>query len=185
MSRFFRLHSGGVVRNGSGVLFVGPSGAGKSTLVLRLLAEEFALLSDDEVWIDPESLLVYPSTRPILLKDSAWDFFPAYRHRFIEYQGEERAWWLHPDDVRRDCRAAPSPVRAAIFLESRSSDRPFLEDIGQTEAVTRLLHESMNLSDFGSTGLSLLVRLVKSARLFKLNNGDLDACTRMLRENLP
>jgi len=184
MSPFFRLHSGGVVRNGCGVLFVGPSGAGKSTLVLRLLAEEFTLVSDDEVWIDPQSLLVHPSSRPFFLKDSAWDLFPAHRHKFIECQDKERAWWLEPEEVRRDCRAAPSRVWALVFLGPRSSDHPSLEDISQTEALTRLLRESMNFPDFGSTGLSLLVKLVKSAKLFKLNGGDLDACTRMLREHL-
>jgi hypothetical protein len=142
-------------------------------------------VSDDEVWIDPQSLLAYPSPRPFLLKDSAWDFFPAYRHRFIECQDEKRAWWLEPEDVRPGCRAAPSPVSALIFLGPRSNHPPSLEDIGQAEAVTRLLRQSMNFQDFGSSGLSLLVRLVKSARLFELNSGDLDACTRMLQENLP
>ena len=76
MTVFYRLHAGGIVRNGVAALLVGPSGAGKSTLVLRMVIEGFSLLSDDEVWIDPGSLLAHPSGRSLLLKESAWDLFP-------------------------------------------------------------------------------------------------------------
>ena len=187
---FFRLHSGGVVRNGLGVLFVGPSGSGKSTLVLRLLRDGFSLVSDDEVWIDPKSLMVHPSGRPLFLKDSAWDFFPTLRDKFLASRHESRAWWLDPDDIRANCRAAPSPVWGIIFLEPRetnphSSSRPSLQELGQTEALARLLRESMNFPDFRSVGVSLLIEMTKSARLLKLNSGDLDDCGRMLTTLLP
>ncbi len=38
-----------VTRDGAAVLLVGPSGCGKSDLVLRLLAEGFELVADDQV----------------------------------------------------------------------------------------------------------------------------------------
>ena len=89
MTPFYRLHSGGVVRNGAAALLVGPNGAGKTTLVLRLVNEGFSVLSDDEVWIDPESGLAHPTRRPLLLKESAWDLFPHHRDKFVD-TGEQR-----------------------------------------------------------------------------------------------
>src|SRR5215510_15917224 len=120
MTSFFRLHSGGVVRNGAGVLFVGPSGAGKSTLVVRLVTDGFSLLSDDEGWIDPGSLLLHPSRRNLLLKEAAWDLFPMHRQKFVP-SGEKsiRSWWLDPEDIRRDCRSLPAPVSLLVLLKPR------------------------------------------------------------------
>src|SRR5215471_5758419 len=100
MTEFFRIHSGGVVRNGFGTLLVGPSGAGKSTLVVRLVTDGFSLLSDDEVWIDPDSLLLHSNPRYVLLKESAWDLFPVLREKFSQTEDtHRRAWWLHSSDI--------------------------------------------------------------------------------------
>src|SRR3954464_16020561 len=44
-----RMHGSCVSRNGEAVLLIGPSGSGKSDLVLRLLAQGFELVADDQV----------------------------------------------------------------------------------------------------------------------------------------
>ena len=186
MTAFCRLHSGGIVRNGLAVLLVGPSGAGKSTLVVRLVIDGFSLLSDDEVWIDPESRLVHPTTRSLLLKESAWDLFPDHRDRFVRSEEKEcRSWWLSAEDLRPGCRAAPSPVWGLIVVKPQSGDRPSLEEIGQTEALSHVLMESMNFPEVRDAGLSALVNIVRSARLFRLTNGDLNECADILSGVLP
>jgi energy-coupling factor transporter ATP-binding protein EcfA2 len=184
MNSFFRIHSGGVVRNGLGALLVGPSGSGKSTLVVRLVMNGFSLLSDDEVWVDPESLLLHPNPRYLLLKESAWDLFPAYREKFVRTEEKERrSWWLHSQDLRPGCRAAPTPLWALICLRPRVGDRPSLEEIGQTEALSTIMRECMNFSCEGR--LSVLLKIVNVARLFKLNIGDLNECAELLSRVLP
>jgi len=181
MTIFYRLHSGGVVRNGAAVLLVGPNGAGKSTLVVRLATAGFSVLSDDEVWIDPESQLAHPTTRPFLLKEAAWDLFPKHRDKFVE-TGDPgcRSWWLRPEDLRAGCRATPTPVWGLVFLQADTGQRPALAEIGQTEALSHLLMESMNFPDVRHSGLSTLVSMVRSAKLFRLKRGDLDESAAML-----
>jgi serine kinase of HPr protein (carbohydrate metabolism regulator) len=181
MTSFIRLHSGGVVRNGVASLLLGPSGAGKSTLVTRLVADGFSLLSDDEIWIDLESGLAHPTARWVLLKDSAWDLFPHHRRKFVDSGATGcRSWWLEPEDLRPGCRAAASPVDTVIVVEPVSRTRPALERMGQTEALGRLLTESMNFPEVRGRGLSVLVNIVRAAKTFKLTNGDLDACAEIL-----
>jgi hypothetical protein len=186
MSTFCRVHAGGVVSNGAAALFVGPSGAGKSTIVVRLVTDGLSLLSDDEVWIEPDSTLAHPTWRSLLLKDSAWDLFPCHRDSFV-HTGEEgcRSWWLDPDAVRPGCRAAPAPVATVVVLKPASGDRPVLEEIGQTEALNHILMESMNFPEVRDRGLTALVRVVRSARLFRLTKGDLRQSTELLSEVLP
>jgi hypothetical protein len=186
MTAHFRLHAGGIVRNGVAVLLVGPSGAGKSTLVMRLVTDGFSLLSDDEVWIDLESHLVHPSNRAMLLKESAWDLFPDHRVKFVQSEQKGcRSWWLSAEDLRPGCRAAASPVWGLILVTPPSGRRPRLERIGQTEALSYILLESMNFPEVGDAGLSVLVSIIKGAKLFRLNNGDLDECAEMLSGVLP
>jgi hypothetical protein len=186
MTRFLRLHSGAVVRNGVAVLLVGASGAGKSTLVTQLVIDGFSLLSDDEVWIDPGTHFAHPTTRPLLLKESAWDFFPDTRSRFVP-AGEEdcRSWWLSPDDLRPGCRGVASPIWGLVIVTPPSGRRPALQEIGQTEALTKVLAESMNFPDVSDVALPALVEIIRSARLFRLTNGDLHVCASLLSETLP
>lgn len=186
MRQFLRLHAGGIGRAGIGALLVGPNGAGKSTLVVRLVSDGFSLLSDDEIWIDPDSLLLYPSSRPLLLKESAWDFFPQYRQNFVA-SGEPdcRSWWLSPDDLRPGCRVEAVPAGAVVLLGARNGGRPLLESVGQTEALRHVLDESMNFPEVGDAGLAALVRIISTARLFRLTVGDLDQCAELLAGVLP
>lgn len=165
---------------------MGPNGLGKSTLVLRLVNEGFSILFDDEVWIDPESGLPHPTKRPLLLKESAWDLFPAHRDMFVK-TGEQgcRSWWLRPEDIRPACKAEPTAVWAMVVLKSASGARPSMEEIGQTEAFSHLLRESMNFPEVRETGLSTLVGMVRGARLFRLTKGDLDESAEILSGVLP
>jgi hypothetical protein len=183
---YYRLHSGGVVRNGVAALLIGPSGVGKSTLVVRLVSDGFGLLSDDEVWIDPISHLAHPSGRSLLLKESAWDLFPDHRDKFVSAEADgSRSWWLSGEDLRPGCRALPSRIGGLILLDRTFANAPVLEQIGQAEVVSSLLKESMNFPEFGQAGLNLLVDVTNSARLFRLRNGDLNRCAEMLSRALP
>lgn len=186
MTSFFRIHSGGVTRNGQGTLLVGPKGAGKSTLVTRLVADGFSLLSDDEVWIHPRTLMAYPSPRHILLKGNALELFPNYTGEFIaEGDDQEDLWWLDPEDIRRNCRAIPAPIWGILFIVPFTSCPPVLNQIDQTQALNSLLRECMNFPEFKEKGLSILVELVRSSKVFAFRNGDLEKCSLLLKESLP
>jgi len=51
------LHAACVGRAGRGILLMGPSGSGKSTVTLHCLLEGFDMLSEDSVFVAPETML--------------------------------------------------------------------------------------------------------------------------------
>lgn len=55
-----QIHASCAARDGAGVLLMGPPGSGKSDLLLRLLDRGFALVADDRVDIDADSLVARP-----------------------------------------------------------------------------------------------------------------------------
>lgn len=69
------VHSAGIQRKNSGVLFPAPPGVGKTTTVALLVRSENLLLGDDlcilgsdKIWSYPQSLSVYPYHRDVLPK---------------------------------------------------------------------------------------------------------------------
>ena len=62
-------------------------------------------------------------------------------------------------------------------------NRPLLEEIGQAEAITSMMKECMNFP--ADQRLSMLVRIAKAGRLFRLNIGDLSECAEILSRVLP
>ena len=57
VQRLVALHGACVGRAGRGVLLLGPSGAGKSTVTLQCLIEGLGILSEDSVFVTPDTLL--------------------------------------------------------------------------------------------------------------------------------
>ncbi len=69
------VHSAGIQRKNSGILFPAPPGVGKTTTVALLVRNENLLLGDDlcilgpgKIWSYPQSLSVYPYHRDVLPK---------------------------------------------------------------------------------------------------------------------
>ncbi len=54
--RLIPLHAACVGMRGRGVLLIGPSGAGKSTVALQCLLNGFDILSEDSVFVVPQTL---------------------------------------------------------------------------------------------------------------------------------
>ena len=92
--RLVSLHAACVGRGGRGVLLMGASGAGKSTLALLSLLEDFDFVSEDSVFVTPDTLLATGAAN------------------FLHVRADSLRWV----DGARDAaaiRASPSSVAAA------------------------------------------------------------------------
>ncbi len=140
------LHAACVGRKGSGILLMGPSGSGKSTVTLHCLLQGFDFLSEDSVFVEPDTMLAtgVPNFLHIRSDSLRWlgrtrDAASIKNSPVIRRRSGERKFEV---DLRRvRYRLAPSPLKivAVVFLSSKSAgNRPLLEVMPRARMLAKL-----------------------------------------------
>jgi hypothetical protein len=140
------LHAACVGRAGRGILLMGPSGSGKSTVSLQCLLQGLDFLSEDSVFIAPDSMLATGIANFLHVRSDSL--------RWIERTREAAAIRKSPVIHRRSgvakfevdlrtggYRLAPSPLKivATVFLSPQSAGgRPLLESLPKSRLLAKL-----------------------------------------------
>ncbi|GLQ95547.1 serine kinase [Dyella acidisoli] len=142
------LHGACVGRNGHGLLLLGASGAGKSTMALHSLLNGLDFLSEDAVFVHPETLLATGVANYVHVKPDAL--------RFIEHEAA-RDWIGKAPVIRRrsgvekfeaDLRhshgqiaASPLKLVGAVFVSSeQETDLDALLSFVPSDEIAARLH---------------------------------------------
>jgi hypothetical protein len=140
------MHAGCVGRGDRGALLIGPSGAGKSTLALHGLLRGLQLLSEDSVFVSPDTLSAHGIGAFLHLRtdngcrprDARLDAMHADAAIIRRRSGIEK----FALDLRRApelMSASPLDVAAFVFLSrARRSDRELVRRIALHELRERL-----------------------------------------------
>lgn len=138
------LHAACVGREGRGLLLVGNSGAGKSTAALHGALRGLEFVSEDSVFVTPDSLLATGVANFVHVRCDSLQSVPAAcaslirRSPIIRRRSGVEKFEL---DLRRgDFRLAPSPLRVThlVFISARAARcGTLLEPIPSREAVAR------------------------------------------------
>jgi len=147
VQRLIPLHAACIGRREDGLLLMGPSGSGKSTLALQCLLEGLEFLSEDSVFLTPDTLLATGVAN-----------FLHVRADSLRWLGEPRAAALiraSPVIRRRsgvskfelDLRDSGYPlaaralkIRAIVFLSAhRARKGPLLRRVPRSRIVARLV----------------------------------------------
>jgi hypothetical protein len=147
--RLVPLHAACVGLNGRGILLMGPSGSGKSTVSLHSLLNGFDFLSEDSVFVAPQSmratgtanfLHVRPESLSWLGRSAASALIrksPIIRRR----SGVEK---FEVDLRRGKFHLAKDPLKivGVAFLSSRSAGKgPLLRPLSKSDTLARLKQE--------------------------------------------
>jgi hypothetical protein len=174
---FLQLHAAGLVKDDRGLLLVGPSGSGKSTQALNLILGGWRCLSDEIVLIEPggsDNNMVWPFPRSFHAKTATLRLFPELSYLdtvngFADSSGKRR---FDPSVIREDWVAKPARPTWLVFPGNSPSRGDALTPIGETEALSRLIEQTINLTSFGESGLEVLISLVNSCACYRLNTRD-------------
>jgi hypothetical protein len=145
VQRLVSLHAACVGLGGRGVLMMGPSGAGKSTVALLCLLQGFDFLSEDAVFVAPDSLLAtgIANFLHIPAKSLGWierENAAAIRHSpVIRRRSGVKKFEL---DLRRGgyrLAAYPLKIGAVVFLSSKSAGTaPLLRPLSKSKLLAKL-----------------------------------------------
>src|SRR6202034_2993429 len=120
------LHEFAVGRAGRGVLLLGPSGAGKSTVTLQCLIEGVKILSEDSVYVTPDTLLATGVSNFLHVRADSlrWVTQPRIAARIRKSPVIRRLSGVrkYEIDLRRDDYALterPLKLGAIVFLSAR------------------------------------------------------------------
>ena len=180
--KYIQIHASGLSRNGKGLLLSGPSGSGKTTLALNMLLDGWSCLSDEVILIDPGKIMILPLPRCFHVDDRTLELIPDIiaedeEDVFKDNSGKRR---FDPYRIRKDWAAEPSSPEWIVFLNNDIKNENRLVRIGETEALSLLIGQTINLAEHGEKGLQFLINLVHRCECYILNAGDLHGVSNTL-----
>jgi hypothetical protein len=140
------LHAACVGRGGRGVLLMGPTGAGKSTLALQCLVCGFDFLSEDSLFMAPDTMLAtgvanFLHVRADSLRwlERARDVAAIRKSPVIRRRSGVRKFELDLRSARYRLAASPLKIDALVFLSAEHcGNGPLLRPLRKSEAMARL-----------------------------------------------
>jgi len=139
------LHAACVGRRSRGLLLIGDSGAGKSTAVLHCALRGLELVSEDSLFVDPQSLLATGVANFLHVRRESLRFLSPAEQRFIHRAPTIRrrsgVRKFEIDLRQRRFRLAPRPLEITVLVAlsaSAAGSGPLLVPIGRGEALARL-----------------------------------------------
>ncbi|MBA4374009.1 MAG: hypothetical protein C0402_14255 [Thermodesulfovibrio sp.] len=170
-----QLHAAGAARDGQGLLLCGPPGSGKSTLALALLLDGWQCLSDEITLLEPGCRRVWPFPRSFHLTEQTMSLFPCLTQiadggGFVDKSGKRR---FDPSGIRLDWVSSPASPAWLVFPEYRPEGPEGLIPLGETESLSLLIDQTINLASHGSGGLDMLLRLIGRCSCCRLLMRDL------------
>jgi energy-coupling factor transporter ATP-binding protein EcfA2 len=143
------MHGACVGHAGRGVLLMGPSGAGKSTVCLLSLLDGLTFLSEDSVFVTPDTLLatgvanfLHVRSDSLRWVDRARDKKRILGSRVIQRRSGVRKYEVDLRTGGYQLADRPLKIGAIVFLSARlAAGQPLLTRLTRVEALKRLARE--------------------------------------------
>jgi hypothetical protein len=177
VQRLVALHGACVGRAGHGVLLLGPSGAGKSTLTLQCLIDGLEILSEDSVFVTPDTLLATGVSNFLHVRTDSLRWIAQGRAvakiRKSPVIRRRTGVSKYEIDLRRGehaLAARPMKIGAIIFLSARpAAARPLLKRLLPAQALPMLVREQAYAAN--QPPWKLFTRSLTQVPFFELRRG--------------
>ena len=181
------LHSAGVERNGSAMLFPASPGGGKSTLCTALIHSGWRLMSDEFGLVRPEDGMLLPLPRLIPLKNESIEVIRRFRPEAIigpSFLGTRKGTVAHvrppADSIRR--MQEPAPPRWFVFPRWIANAPLSLAPMAKSQAFLMVATNAFNYEVLDETAFRLVADMVRACDCYSLSYSDLDEAIAALDE---
>lgn len=181
------LHSAGVERNGSAMLFPASPGGGKSTLCTALIHSGWRLMSDEFGLVRPEDGMLLPLPRLIPLKNESIDVIRRFRLEAIigpSFLGTRKGTVAHVRPPADSIRRMQEPARPRWFVFPRwIANAPLsLAPMAKSQAFLMVATNAFNYEVLDETAFRLVADMVRACDCYSLSYSDLDEAIAALDE---
>ena len=178
--QWITLHAAVLERGGRAVLLPAPPGSGKSTLCAALMLDGWRLLSDEMVLLDPQTLQVMPSARPISLKNRSIELMKsrAPQARFGPVAHDTlKGTVCHLAVSEASLARAHEPANPAwvVFPRYQQGAGLSVRPRGKASALADLFSNCFNHQVHGRDGFRSMARLMQQVSSHELVYDDLEA----------
>lgn len=181
------FHAGCLERDGLGLLLPAVPGSGKSTLTAALAHRGWRLLSDEFGVCEPTSGMLLAMLKPIALKNESIAVIRRFAPSAMigpEFPKTRKGTVAHvaaqEDSVCR--RHEPARPAVVILPQWRAGSATSMTPLDEESVFRALAFNSFNYEVLGRTGFDAVVRIVRQARGWRLEYGDLYDAVRTLDE---
>ena len=167
--KYIVLHGMGVVnQNGQSFIFPAPSLAGKTSLMTYMVSKGYKCISDDLLFIDTETMMVYPYPKPVGIRERGINMIPDLYDivrplinddtlSFTESDSGKKVWLLHLDDIYYDCYVKKGvKIDYIIFPDKVVRKNNYFKKISKDKALMRLMNSLCNSSGDMSQNFTVL-----------------------------
>ncbi len=186
------LHASCVVRDGRGIVMSAPRDTGKTTTLAHLVLRGWQYLSDEAVSLGPDDLVLRGFAKPLSIKPGG----RAHVAELSPHLAPPGDWSEPSDDVAHVALgevgvgttgvAAPGVVVILQRTHDRRLDAPIRQALHPTDAVVRLMGETMDAGRYGRRAVLELARLAAASRCIEVTVGPPDVTAELIEnETMP
>ncbi len=136
------IHGSAVEKEGKAAIFTSPSGSGKSTIAAVLQSRSFRTLADDMVFLEHNSLKIYPVPTALSIKKGALKTVadmlntPDIQKKYLHQIGKRRMAFIPP---LHETNEPQKPVQAKylIFIRYEKETELSIRELSDFEAFRR------------------------------------------------
>jgi HprK-related kinase A len=178
--RLLMIHSAVLEKQGHAVILPAPPGSGKSTLCAALMLRGWRLLSDEMALLDPETGRVFPSPRPVSLKNSSIDVIRQFDPTVVmgpvardTLKGTVAHLKVSPRSLSE--AALTAPPAWVVFPKYQAGAGLEVSERPKAQALVELAANSFNHHVHGRAGFEALAQVVERSGCHDLRYSDLEA----------